>query len=114
MTEYDELIKAIDRAHILNQKEAQEIAILRKELKIAEQKGMDKILSEVDDRFEEIVKSPEIDELIERKITEFLSTSHGSILRTMGFGIKYIKPIIAPIISDIGPDIAEIYKRTYT
>jgi len=113
MTEYDDLIKAIDRAHLLNQKEAIEIEILRKDLKIAEQKGQDKILSEVEARFEELVKSPEIDELIEKKIKDFLSTSHGTILRAMGFGIKYIKPIIVPIFSDIGPELAELYKKTY-
>ena len=89
MTEYDKLIRAINRA---------------RELIDAEDK-------EIEDKCKKLVTSPEIEELIKKRIDIFLKTTHGRILSTMGFNSKYICEVIIPIIKDIGPETAEIYKK---
>ena len=89
MTEYDDLVRAINRARNLIDIEDRETT----------------------KKFEKLVLSYEMEELIDRKIVIFLETTQGKILNLMGFNLHYIRSVILPIIKDIGPEAAEIYKN---
>jgi hypothetical protein len=89
MNEYNNLIRSINRARQLIDDEDKEI-----EVKCAK-----------------LVASSEIEELIKKRIDIFLNTTRGRILGALGFNSKYICEVIIPIIKDIGPETAEIYKK---
>ena len=89
MTEYDNLVRAINRARQLIDTEDKEI----------------------ENKCKKLVASPEIEELIKKRIDVFLNTTRGRILCALGFNSKYICEVIIPIIKDIGPETAEIYKK---
>ena len=89
MTEYDNLVRSINRARQLIDEEDKEI----------------------EDKCAKLVASSEIEELIKKRIDVFLNTTRGRILCAMGFNSKYICEVIIPIIKDIGPETAEIYKN---
>ena len=89
MSAYTNLVRAINRSQYLIEQENQESNI----------------------KINKLVNSPEMEELLNRKIVSFLETTQGRILKAMGFNLKYIRSIMLPIIKDIGPEAAEIYKN---
>ena len=87
---YDRLVYAIKRAHHFIE--------------------TDEKPEDIDKKIERVLKSPEMEILVDKKIDVFLSTTKGRILKAMGFTKEYIRPIVLPIVTDMHEDIAELYK----
>ena len=71
------------------------------------------ILSEVDRTFEEMMTSKEMDELIEKRLVNFLATPKGRVINALGFTMKYIKPIVMDIVQGMNQDSASLFKEIY-
>ena len=108
MQTYNELVLAIDKAHYHTEPQIEELLETKRELKEARAE-LKKMKQDTTERFEKLLLSPEMDALIDSKIEEFLNTIKGRVLKALGFTNEYIKPIICPIITGIGPDISKLF-----
>ena len=72
-----------------------------------------KMLLDMDDLFEKMMKSKEMEVLVDKQLHAFLSTTKGRIINALGFSNDYIKPIIMNIVVSMHKDMSSLFKEVY-
>ena len=117
---HSEVVKAVAKAQCIAQAEAnswlkttEELEQVKENLKNTKDLCDKKMLSDVDRTFEEMMASKEMDELIEKRLVNFLATPKGRVINALGFTMKYIKPIVMDIVKGMNQDSASLFKEIY-
>jgi len=73
------------------------------------QRLIEKEDNETRDKFKKLINSSEMEQLLEKKIDEYLDTISGRLIKSLGFGSSFIMKTIHPIVINMDKDIAKIY-----